>query len=969
MKSMSKKLIRKRVGKPTGKTSKAGRPIYETKTGERRSEYSSTIQLDNGKWINIPSIHNGKYYSDKELKEAVEDNRMLPTSEHKSEKEAILAAKQRSKNLKQGGLLKAHQGTVVNGQIVYPQTSQAPNDPEPTQPKPQIGLPNPNPFVTDPNAINPNLIKTQTDEGITFKDKMPDGWNYQDAIKNVPKFKDGVEMLEQGKPDTSNVEPAPLAPLPIPKELEAQPQPVQQATKQQATLADLAEFNKELELKRKAMQVATPVPHLAQAQAQLQPSMQQQIEQYYKQQGQAMNDRWAAMNKFRQSNQQKIESYKEFQDLETVGKKFETMMNSVVEPFKLEMKQLDEKYAALPKNFKNWVGRQQEMKAVQKQIHEAQENALQTQQYSQARFNVANAHKALEAKVMAEFDKQYKPVGEGQSVNKQMAFNEGGTVMEKQMEMNFGDKPDMSSGTFIFKEGGMKDDGGEKDPVSGNDIPSGATAKEVRDDVPAMVSEGEFIFPADVTRFIGLDKLMELRQDAKMGLKKMEMMGQLGDPEDAVLDDDIPFDDEDIIIEFGQAELEEKNEGGIIGFSDGTADAGEQGNQYYNIQEEANKAYSKKYTWYKNEAGDMKAILTDWQGNPLEDVPAGYKIMLNEDGSPVTKKPEKAPDDDLEATKPQPTQQKDDDDDKDPEPMFSTEYLAKEFGGAVILDKNGNPRSMTETGYNAVLASANRLGLDTNTYFNLPWGAKMDMLGQEFAGMFGKEVDQDYVNNIVKQVQAGEYKSKGLFGFLGGIGDWISGLFGGNDDAETTQKKINVVNDAKKNNKDVFKNLYDPKPGKKRYERDDTYGEATNLMRTGDLTTSGRINRGTTSAVRKAQSDKTQAGLAGPGFASGKFRQKEDADDRRQARQANQAKESYGMRSGPQTGKKTVAGSANQNKKAQQNKDKENLSKAYGGGGDGNMASGKFGNKGMLIAKPPTKKKPTTQRKALVGKY
>ena len=37
-----------------------------------------------------------------------------------------------------------------------------------------------------------------------------------------------------------------------------------------------------------------------------------------------------------------------------------------------------------------------------------------------------------------------------------------------------------------------------------------------------MVSEGEFIFPEDVTRYIGLDKLMQLRQDAKMGLKKME---------------------------------------------------------------------------------------------------------------------------------------------------------------------------------------------------------------------------------------------------------------------------------------------------------------------------------------------------------------------------------------------------------------------------------------------------------------
>ncbi len=33
----------------------------------------------------------------------------------------------------------------------------------------------------------------------------------------------------------------------------------------------------------------------------------------------------------------------------------------------------------------------------------------------------------------------------------------------------------------LFEEGGMKDDGLKKDPVSGNDIPPGSLAKEVRD--------------------------------------------------------------------------------------------------------------------------------------------------------------------------------------------------------------------------------------------------------------------------------------------------------------------------------------------------------------------------------------------------------------------------------------------------------------------------------------------------------
>ena len=93
----------------------------------------------------------------------------------------------------------------------------------------------------------------------------------------------------------------------------------------------------------------------------------------------------------------------------------------------------------------------------------------------------------------------------------------------------------------LFNQGGLKDEGGEVDPESGNDVPIGSTKKEVRDDIPAMLSEGEFVFPADVVRYIGLENLMRLRQDAKMGLKQMEAMGQMGNSDEATLPDDMPF--------------------------------------------------------------------------------------------------------------------------------------------------------------------------------------------------------------------------------------------------------------------------------------------------------------------------------------------------------------------------------------------------------------------------------------------
>jgi len=100
-----------------------------------------------------------------------------------------------------------------------------------------------------------------------------------------------------------------------------------------------------------------------------------------------------------------------------------------------------------------------------------------------------------------------------------------------------------------FNEGGLMDEGGSVDPVSGNDVPVGSTQEEVRDDIPAQLSEGEFVLPADVVRYHGLEKIMELRDEAKAGLQKMEDMGQMGNSEEAVLPDDIPFSADDLEIE------------------------------------------------------------------------------------------------------------------------------------------------------------------------------------------------------------------------------------------------------------------------------------------------------------------------------------------------------------------------------------------------------------------------------------
>jgi hypothetical protein len=96
----------------------------------------------------------------------------------------------------------------------------------------------------------------------------------------------------------------------------------------------------------------------------------------------------------------------------------------------------------------------------------------------------------------------------------------------------------------LLKEGGMLQEGGTVDPVSGNEVPIGSMQEEVRDDVPAQLSEGEFVIPADVVRYIGLERLMKLRQEAKEGLKRMEAMGQMSNADEATMEDDGEFESE-----------------------------------------------------------------------------------------------------------------------------------------------------------------------------------------------------------------------------------------------------------------------------------------------------------------------------------------------------------------------------------------------------------------------------------------
>lgn len=113
-------------------------------------------------------------------------------------------------------------------------------------------------------------------------------------------------------------------------------------------------------------------------------------------------------------------------------------------------------------------------------------------------------------------------------------FKKGGMAMDDQMKLTFRSR---RTGYAL---------GGEVeaiDPVSGNEVPPGSTPKEVRDDIPAMLSEGEYVVPADVTRYYGVKFFEDLREKAKLDLEDMAGNGRIGGepvPED---EDDLTEDE------------------------------------------------------------------------------------------------------------------------------------------------------------------------------------------------------------------------------------------------------------------------------------------------------------------------------------------------------------------------------------------------------------------------------------------
>ena len=168
----------------------------------------------------------------------------------------------------------------------------------------------------------------------------------------------------------------------------------------------------------------------------------------------------------------------------------------------------------------------------------------------------------------------------------------------------------------LFAEGGMMDDSGEQ--VNGVEVPPGSLREEVADDIPAQLSEGEFVVPADVVRYIGLEKLMAMRDKAKQGLQRMEEMGQMGNAEEVANPDQTFSEQDDTDFE---AEIDDimAEEGSTMpagfargGFASGTDLTKASRNPMVDVR------------FFKNKEGKVMFI-THINGVPLVPIPEGFE--------------------------------------------------------------------------------------------------------------------------------------------------------------------------------------------------------------------------------------------------------------------------------------------------------------------------------------------------------
>lgn len=143
------------------------------------------------------------------------------------------------------------------------------------------------------------------------------------------------------------------------------------------------------------------------------------------------------------------------------------------------------------------------------------------------------------------------------------------------------------------------------DPVSGNPVPPGGNPMEVRDNVPAMLSPGEYILPADVVKVIGLEKISKMHRDAEETMAK-----------------EVPSP-------MSPGRTRGFNSGGLVTWD--PTNFSYPGTTFFpqvNVPKKADTETGLEYRVYTNGQGSQISIPFR-DGAPLEEIPEGYFLLTD----------------------------------------------------------------------------------------------------------------------------------------------------------------------------------------------------------------------------------------------------------------------------------------------------------------------------------------------------
>lgn len=190
---------------------------------------------------------------------------------------------------------------------------------------------------------------------------------------------------------------------------------------------------------------------------------------------------------------------------------------------------------------------------------------------------------------------------------------------------------------------GFQEGGANVDPISGNEVPTGSMPEEVRDDIDAKLSPGEFVLPADVVRFIGLERLMKMRDEAKKGLQRMSDIGQMGNADEVGEASNGTYEDAGFESEIDDilSEIEAEENGRDVNEQTEVmmAEGGFMKSGTDLTKAPKNPVFDVRY--YKNAEGSVMYI-THINGKPMTPIPEGYKAVTQEEAQKVGQKAEEA---------------------------------------------------------------------------------------------------------------------------------------------------------------------------------------------------------------------------------------------------------------------------------------------------------------------------------------